>query len=698
MGVSPVFDFVKEHADPEIVNQMQAFSTIMTDTTKPFDGTIIRIPLRTETQATESEIVDCAVTVEEVRKVLSDFAKEFSKGGLLFMRNVEQAEVRATSGLAVDISIANLETVRAARTEVKAALQSAAQGTDPKFDCSFDAVFKHKSRNRTETVKFAIHHQIHLHLEDESLQNWMKKHRITPWVAVAAPLQSSGFEGTLFAVLPLPIPNAQAVHIHGLFSISPDRARLNVKDVNISDQSPALWNQYLFEHPIPQAWSKLLGYIASNHLPTSTFAWWPVSSQDQRDPLKDSLSLVIDRIQQEKLAVFPTVNGYATAEQSLLCTGTESAGLIKALREAKLSFFQAPVKLKDALRSLFATRTVCPELVSKELYAHLGNVETCSSITKHKILEYLVTAVPKVDYEALEIFPFEDGSHHSTLTGDAFVHRNSEERDLFGDQSSKNIDCKQLSQSCTQALYDLCSHAGAHSVIRFRGLVDFTSFCKNNMFGDIPEGAQDIVLADIKPGFLAQAWSWIGVHDPELQDIGITSLWLLPLLDGTYRKLKPSDVSMKVMVTKPGDMGGLLKLLGKDLSSYTPRLVDVDRMGVKNCQLLLDDTSLDHLSLMSSERLLDISEWLSSNFAMVRKMSDREKKAVLKALAKLMRNGTAIPETAKVLSSIRSLEIFPRAVYLQRRTKKYVRVSYVLVDAHILQSYVYILDNITKLR
>jgi len=25
MGVSPVFDFVKEHEDPEIVNQMQAF-------------------------------------------------------------------------------------------------------------------------------------------------------------------------------------------------------------------------------------------------------------------------------------------------------------------------------------------------------------------------------------------------------------------------------------------------------------------------------------------------------------------------------------------------------------------------------------------------------------------------------------------------------------------------------------------------
>jgi sacsin len=97
----PVYDFVKN--TKALNNQLIAFSPILKEFDKPFEGTVIRIPLRTSEQAKDSKICQYETTPSEIAKVMQDFAIEFRVTGLLFMKNVE--EISITLGEEPPISI-----------------------------------------------------------------------------------------------------------------------------------------------------------------------------------------------------------------------------------------------------------------------------------------------------------------------------------------------------------------------------------------------------------------------------------------------------------------------------------------------------------------------------------------------------------------------------------------------------------------
>jgi hypothetical protein len=76
-----------------------------------------------------------------------------------------------------------------ARANLTQALLSASQGSTVAFDESFNMSFTYTSNSTVRVVDFAVHHHIHAAPQDAELAEWMQKQRITPWVAVAAPLQ-----------------------------------------------------------------------------------------------------------------------------------------------------------------------------------------------------------------------------------------------------------------------------------------------------------------------------------------------------------------------------------------------------------------------------------------------------------------------------------------------------------------------------
>jgi sacsin len=87
----PVYDFVENAV--ALNNQLVAFSPILKDFNRPFEGTVIRIPLRTSEQAKDSKIRQQETTPSEIAKVMQDFANEFRVTGLLFMKNVEEISI-----------------------------------------------------------------------------------------------------------------------------------------------------------------------------------------------------------------------------------------------------------------------------------------------------------------------------------------------------------------------------------------------------------------------------------------------------------------------------------------------------------------------------------------------------------------------------------------------------------------------------
>lgn len=108
----PVYDFVANSREAAIQNHMAAFQTIMEHLDRHLEGTVIRIPLRTEAQATKSEISDRGTTISEVLEVFQSFASEFGNNGLLFMRNIEKLEIGSAAGISIGIEMINGETLR----------------------------------------------------------------------------------------------------------------------------------------------------------------------------------------------------------------------------------------------------------------------------------------------------------------------------------------------------------------------------------------------------------------------------------------------------------------------------------------------------------------------------------------------------------------------------------------------------------
>jgi hypothetical protein len=91
---------------------MVAFSAITEVFDQPFDGTIIRVPLRTPKQAKTSQICSREASVSEVAKVLQTFVDDFGHTGLLFMKNITRIGIVVGDNAPINIRICNDEQVR----------------------------------------------------------------------------------------------------------------------------------------------------------------------------------------------------------------------------------------------------------------------------------------------------------------------------------------------------------------------------------------------------------------------------------------------------------------------------------------------------------------------------------------------------------------------------------------------------------
>jgi sacsin len=73
-----------------MINQLKCFSLLNDDWNHPFVGSIIRIPLRTPSQAERSEISNKATATDDVLSAMDRFATEMGSEGLLFLKSIQK--------------------------------------------------------------------------------------------------------------------------------------------------------------------------------------------------------------------------------------------------------------------------------------------------------------------------------------------------------------------------------------------------------------------------------------------------------------------------------------------------------------------------------------------------------------------------------------------------------------------------------
>lgn len=78
----------------EIQNHLKVFEQFGLGQEELLNQTIIRIPLRTPSQAAKSRLFQEVIEVSSIRKALEEFGQEVKEGGLLFLKHIRKVVIR----------------------------------------------------------------------------------------------------------------------------------------------------------------------------------------------------------------------------------------------------------------------------------------------------------------------------------------------------------------------------------------------------------------------------------------------------------------------------------------------------------------------------------------------------------------------------------------------------------------------------
>ncbi|KAL8785543.1 MAG: hypothetical protein Q9213_003291 [Squamulea squamosa] len=331
----PTYNILDFQDSPEMRNHLKTFQRAEVDTSQAVNATVIRIPLRTEAQAKTSKIVSRQATIEEITKALSDLGQEVKEGGTLFLRHVRRVTVKIDKDVLWEACTAGvteedtkiMQSIPTTFTQLYASKSSEQQAD--RTDEGYQSLIAQTASETPPSVAETIHKSLHVNItyvegptstvhrfflqhnmsrfaEDNALNTWARKRKLFPWVALAAPLDHVLSRGRLFSCLRLPIETGQPVHIHGLFSIVPDRGRLSSSGQTSRD-SGSDWNRFMFENCVVAAWADLLLIRSHVAWQQDLFKLWPRLNPAHNGELWSSLDdSVIDRLITCNLPVWNT--------------------------------------------------------------------------------------------------------------------------------------------------------------------------------------------------------------------------------------------------------------------------------------------------------------------------------------------------------------------------------------------------------
>ncbi|KAH8668095.1 hypothetical protein BGZ60DRAFT_451451 [Tricladium varicosporioides] len=665
-GGGPMYDFVKHASESSTQNHMAAFQAVIENTRQPLDGTVIRIPLRTEAQAAQSKITNRATTVSDISDILRIFSTEFGESGLLFMRNVTRLEIlSASTGLSMHMEMQSAEGIQLQKLKIKQAVKEAVQSKEYSWDYSFGAEIKYSLNGTTKQTKFALNHTIQNNITDVNLSGWMEDQKLIPWVALAAelPLHESTMEkGALFTVLPLPVATNQPISIHGVFSLSPDRARLHQHDDrNIQDRFPGLWNDYLLRDLIPLSWTKLLTYLAELYPSDCAFERWPHSMDDSHNPLGASLASVLNHIEENSLAVWPTEAGYKVVSDCFLATGNETAALKEALQKALVPVVYVPSKLHSYVKNNFSGRMLDAQHLYTFLKGERIRIRQWDEKTKIHILEYLVSQSRNHDYGGLELFPFEDGVYRSLEDGVVYLHRDEFERDLFDREKGRNVDLDKLSPVAKSNLKDACNRKTGNPSLQYRTEQDFSDYYKGKVFHQIPMDSDMIYLDEEISALVEKAWTWLRKRSISTLHECCSDLWLLPLTNGQYRKIVPSTLSPPIFFAPPSQEGDIMRKLDAESDLQEPTMLDTAVIAPFSLQVLMEGQHFrTDLRINDCKNMMCFADWLHRMRSIIDNTTDDIKNRIINILSMNISGSMTVNSREEIARELADLQIFRR--------------------------------------
>lgn len=293
-----------------------------------FDGTLFRLPLRTEETYQESQIKQEPFTKGDFNFIL-DQMKRIGAELLLFLKNVTQITVSEISlgsnqpNLILRIFTENESAVLENHLHVNNAindktklLEKLRSGDRNLPKISYTHRIRVEYAGCIEVQEWRISAGLFIDEQGEILKITEtmvnQKEKAFPWAGCAArtrvvrngSIVDEKLEGQAYCLLPLEIHTGLQVHINGVFDLSEDRKMLTSGDYRGGDENRVKWNKLLVKHCISRAYASLINSLAEdlgNENVKKFYEYWPDPELTLPPALNELTTTVYQRLQDFKV-------------------------------------------------------------------------------------------------------------------------------------------------------------------------------------------------------------------------------------------------------------------------------------------------------------------------------------------------------------------------------------------------------------
>ena len=542
-------DFVSAY--PSNVDSFAAFSLFVKHPQESFNGTVVRLPLRTQEQAKTSKIIELAITPDDVLKEFKAFQKEVAES-LLFLKNIETIEFHIDNQFLGLTEITNVTENLTARTAIKTAI-STGTAKSLAFQLHIRHRYHHNQDNIDLTQRYHVQHKlvdINTYKSSKEFKEWAIKERFFPWIALAAPLDpSTAIQSTIFVSLPLPIVmKDNRVNIHGMFALSRDRRSLwTMMDAQSGGKitNEIQWNTYLFNEIVPVVWQDMLVELAKLGRPV--YDYFPIITPRElaldETLTKDVLDLTL---QKGNLIWHANTNIMVSLEFSLVALEEPSHALLDALKALSIPVVNnIPGWLSSLIRNSKHPHTpLTPSSVRTWLRSSLGNVPPChlNIPSAVELLKYILNDKKYNEVHNLPLFPCRDGrlraltSRSTTAPSkfeDEFYISTEEEFLLFGGSGKQLLDLSVCHKTLAHQIERDIDKISAVVNLRRFDLDVFRLYARDHgLLGDLPDTNDIDMSGTINFAWVNRVWKWLDSRGAKDKVANILDgLYLIPLQD-----------------------------------------------------------------------------------------------------------------------------------------------------------------------
>ncbi|VDC01301.1 unnamed protein product [Peniophora sp. CBMAI 1063] len=268
-------DFI---GDENLTAHLGTFNAILgpsTDVGKAFEGTVIRLPLRSDVHSGLSPRI---VKANEIRNLLDEFIRDDISTVMLFLRHistviVKEVDEHGTVSVLASATLRRTEPIIAHDAQTEQVTVDIVTPAQKKLSTTWLIV-----RCSDDLQPYVAQLSARLGYDVGTL---LSSEKLVPDVALAVPVVGGHHVqrhlGRLYTFLPLPITTGFPCLINASFSLTPDRQSLLNAETSAAEESShhvlVEWNKIIFAQALPIAWSTLLRIGVDRGM--NVYSLWP---------------------------------------------------------------------------------------------------------------------------------------------------------------------------------------------------------------------------------------------------------------------------------------------------------------------------------------------------------------------------------------------------------------------------------------